>query len=268
MSKLYTLNDGSSVTQEQLDHWNRWLAKAGGPQQVIQWALQTFPRLYQTTAFGLSGLATVDMLAKLRTEDADVRVPLIFVDTLHHFPQTLALLAQVQERYYTPAGMQIEVFRPAGCATEQEFAAEHGDFLWQRDEDRYDYLTKAEPARRAYRTLGCTAVFTGRRRSQGAGRALLPFVEVDELNGIVKVNPLADWSFEQVWGYVRENKVPYNELVDLGYRSIGDYHSTEPVKEGEDERAGRWRGSAKTECGIHETSRFAKYLESASESAT
>ncbi|QLL33728.1 hypothetical protein HG536_0F00530 [Torulaspora globosa] len=263
-SRVFRLNNGVSVTQEQLDHWNRWLSKTSGPQEVIRWAVMTFPHLYQTTAFGLTGLATIDMLAKLRSEDSEVQVPLIFVDTLHHFPQTLDLLAVVQERYYTPVGQQVAVFRPEGCASEKEFAAAHGEFLWERDEDKYDFLVKAEPARRAYKSLGCTAVFTGRRRSQGAARSALQFVEVDELNGIVKINPLADWTFDQVRQYVDDNNVPFNELLNYGYRSIGDYHSTAPVQDGEDERAGRWKGKNKTECGIHETSRFAKYLESTS----
>lgn len=265
LNKVYQLNNGISVSQEQVDHWNRWLAKTSGPEEVVRWAVMTFPYLFQTTAFGLTGLATIDMLAKLRSEDSDVKVPLIFVDTLHHFPQTLDLLKVVQEKYYTPVGQRISIFRPEGCSTEKEFAATHGDFLWEKDDDKYDYLVKVEPARRAYRQLRCTAVFTGRRRSQGAARSSLQFVEIDELNGIIKINPLADWSFDQVKAYIDKNSVPFNELLNYGYRSIGDYHSTVPVQEGEDERAGRWKGKSKTECGIHETSRFAKYLETASE---
>lgn len=268
VNEVFRLNNGVCVTRAQLDHWNQWLSKASGPLDVIRWALMSFPNLYQTTAFGLTGLATIDMLAKLRSEDTDVEVPLIFIDTLHHFPQTLDLLAIVQERYYTPVGQQISVFRPESCSTEKEFAEAHGDFLWERDDDKYDYLVKVEPARRAYQTLGCTAVFTGRRRSQGAARSSLQFVEIDELNGIIKINPLADWTFDQVKQYIDDNSVPCNELLNYGYRSIGDYHSTEPVKEGEDERAGRWKGKNKTECGIHETSRFAKYLETTSTSTS
>lgn len=262
--KVYTLRNDVVVTQEQLDHWNRSLAKVSHPMQVLEWALMTFPRLFQTTAFGLTGLATIDMLAKLREKDAALRVPLIFIDTLHHFPQTLDLLAKVQEQYYTPAGQQISVFQPEGCADEQQFAAKHGDFFWDKDDDKYDFLVKVEPARRAYQSLGCLAVLTGRRKSQGAARSNLQFVEVDELNKILKINPLANWTFDEVKSYIDEHKVPYNELLDLGYRSIGDYHSTAPVKEGEDERAGRWKGKTKTECGIHETSRFAQYLQDSS----
>ncbi|CCD26917.1 phosphoadenylyl-sulfate reductase (thioredoxin) NDAI_0J00250 [Naumovozyma dairenensis CBS 421] len=202
------------------------------------------------------------MLSKISSKlnDNAKLVPLIFIDTLHHFPQTLDLLKRVEEKYYTPRDQKINVFQPRDATTETEFANKYGDFLWESDEDKYDFLVKVEPAHRAYNSLGVTAVFTGRRKSQGAARSELQFVEIDELNGIIKINPLANWDFNQVKNYIDENNVPYNELLDLGYRSVGDYHSTQPVKEGEDERAGRWKGKTKTECGIHETSRFAQFL--------
>lgn len=96
-TKVYHLNNDISVTQEQLDHWNRSLSKLQNPQEILRWAIVTFPHLYQTTAFGLTGLATIDMLAKLRQErEKATMVPLIFLDTLHHFPQTLDLLKTVQ----------------------------------------------------------------------------------------------------------------------------------------------------------------------------
>ncbi|CAR27560.1 hypothetical protein ZYGR_0N00410 [Zygosaccharomyces rouxii] len=256
-SMSYHLNDGTVVTQEQLDHWNQGLSSLQSPQQVLQWALLTFPHLCQTTAFGLTGLATVDMLDKLTDSKM---VPLIFIDTLHQFPQTLDLLKKVEDRYYAPSGQKVHIFKPQGCNTEVEFAQMHGDFLWDLDEEKYDFLVKVEPAHRAYKELKCAAVLTGRRKTQGTSRSQLQFIELDALNGIVKINPLALWDFNQVNNYIRENNVPYNELLDLGYKSIGDYHSTQPVKEGEDERAGRWKGKTKTECGLHETSRFAQYL--------
>lgn len=107
-------------------------------------------------------------------------------------------------------------------------------------------------------------MLTGRRKSQGGARAALPVIEVEELSGIIKINPLWNWDFAQVKAYITENAVPYNELLDLGYKSIGDWHLTVAVADGEDERSGRWKGKAKTECGIHETSRFAQYLASTS----
>ena len=175
-------------------------------------------------------------------------VPLIFIDTLHHFPETLSLLDAVKRRYPTA---EFNIFTPKGTPTESEFVAKHGPNLWSRNESLYDYLVKVEPARRAYDQLNVRAVLTGRRKSQGGARGSLDVIEIDE-TGLIKVNPLANWSFKQVESYIRTRKLPYNELLDKGYRSVGDWHSTLPVKEGEDERAGRWKGQQKTECGLHE----------------
>jgi phosphoadenosine phosphosulfate reductase len=215
----------------------------------------SLPNLYQTTAFGLTGLVTIDMLSKLPTASS---VELIFLDTLHHFPETLALVDRVRTRYPTT---KLHIIQPLDATNADTFAARYGAQLWATDDERYDYVAKVEPAQRAYATLGVRAVLTGRRRSQGGARGDLDVVEVDDDTGLVKVNPLANWSFEQVRAYVRENHVPYNELLDRGYKSVGDWHSTQPVAEGEDERAGRWKGTAKTECGIHnKASRYAQFL--------
>lgn len=261
-NKIYQLNNNVTVTQEQLDHWNKYLSYLETPQDILKWSIITFPHLYQTTAFGLTGLATIDMLSKLHKENSELYpiVPLIFIDTLHHFPQTLDLLKIVQETYYTPYDSQINVFRPKGLNSEAEFANKYGEMLWEKDDLKYDFLAKVEPASRAYKELNVTVVFTGRRRSQGAARSNLKYVEVDEMNGILKINPLMLWTFDEVNEYIERNNIPRNELLQYGYRSIGDYHSTQPVAEGEDERAGRWKGRAKTECGIHETSKFAQFL--------
>ncbi|KAK6455336.1 Phosphoadenosine phosphosulfate reductase [Scheffersomyces xylosifermentans] len=235
------------------------------PQEIIQWTLITFPNLYQTTAFGLTGLVTVDMISKLKTagqgESGEGAHPidLIFIDTLHHFPQTYDLVANIQKKY----NPKIHIFKPLNVETEQEFTAEYGDSLWETNDSYYDFLVKVEPAQRAYKQLNVTAVLTGRRKSQGGARGTLPVLEIEESSGIIKVNPLCNWDFKQVKEYVDQNKVPYNELLDLGYKSIGDWHSTVPVAEGEDERSGRWKGKAKTECGIHETSKFAHFLKQA-----
>lgn len=175
-------------------------------------------------------------------------IPLIFIDTLHHFPETLNLLNTVKTHYPTA---EINVFTPEDTPTVSDFVAKHGQELWKRNEALYDYIVKVEPARRAYAQLDVRAVLTGRRKSQGGARGSLDIIEIDE-TGLIKVNPLANWSFKQVESYIREHNVPYNALLDRGYRSVGDWHSTAPVKEGEDERAGRWKGQQKTECGLHE----------------
>lgn len=226
------------------------------PQDVLRWCITTLPNLYQTTAFGLTGLAITDMLSKLDVPRPQV-VDLIFLDTLHHFKETLSLVDRVRQKY---PNLTVHVFKPLGAETEEEFAQKYGERLWETNDERYDWLAKVEPAQRAYRELKVDAVLTGRRRSQGGKRGDLDVLEIDEA-GLIKVNPLANWSFDQVRQYVKDNGVPYNELLDRDYKSIGDYHSTKPVKENEDERSGRWQGQAKTECGIHNPrSKYAQFL--------
>lgn len=238
-----------SLTQEHIDHLNKTLTSLSA-EEILTWAAITFPNLYQTTAFGLTGLVILDMISKTKPVD------LIFIDTLHHFPQTIDLVKKVEAKY----NPKLHIYKPVGVTSETEFAKKHGDSLWEADDQLYDFLVKVEPLQRAYKELRVNAVLTGRRKSQGGARAALPVIELEESSGIIKINPLWDWDFARVKAYIDENQVPYNELLDLGYKSIGDWHSTVPVAEGEDERSGRWKGQAKTECGIHQTSRFAKYM--------
>ncbi|KAK5076483.1 3'-phosphoadenylsulfate reductase [Lithohypha guttulata] len=226
------------------------------PQDILRWCITSLPQLFQTTAFGLTGLVTLDMLSKLKIPRPQM-VDLIFIDTLHHFKETLDLVDKVRERYPL---VNVHVVKPAGAENSQEFATKYGDRLWETDGDQYDYLVKVEPAQRIYRELDIHAVLTGRRRSQGGKRGDLPIIEVDEA-GLIKINPLANWSFQQVKRYITENDVPYNVLLDRGYKSVGDWHSTQPVADGEDERSGRWKGQTKTECGIHNPrSKYAQFL--------
>lgn len=240
----------------------------------------SLPGLYQTTAFGLTGLVTLDMLSHMK---GPLRRPinLIFLDTLYHFDETLDLVDRVRSRY---PDIIIHVYKPDGCSSAADFETMHGYNLWETKDDLYDYLAKVEPAQRAYSELNVRAVLTGRRRSQGGKRGDLDIIQVDDA-GLIKVNPLANWTFKQVQEYVRKHNVPYNELLDFGYKSIGDWHSTRfvsfftfhffflagpppctnrlisPVLEGEDERSGRWKGTSKTECGIHnDRSKYAEFL--------
>jgi phosphoadenosine phosphosulfate reductase len=227
------------------------------PQDILRWCIITLPELFQETAFGLSGLATIDMLSKLSVGPISPSINLIFMDTLHHFDETLALVEKIETKY--PSSI-VHVFKPEGCDNADDFAAKYGDNLWEKNEELYDWKAKVEPSERAYAELNVKAVLTGRRKTQGGKRGNLDIVEVDDA-GLIKVNPLANWTFDQVADYIRENDVPYNELLDQGYKSIGDWHSTQPVAPGEDERAGRWKGRAKTECGIHNPkSRYAMFL--------
>ena len=182
---------------------------------------------------------------------------LIFLDTLHHFSETLDLVDRVQERYPQAT---LHVYKPEKASTTSDFNAIYGERLWERDEELYDWVAKVEPAQRAYRNLQVQPVLTGRRLSQGGKRDEMDVIEVDEA-GLIKINPFANWTFEQVRNYIDNNHVPSNELLEHGYKSVGDWHSTQPTQEGEDERAGRWKGREKTECGIHnKRSRYAQLL--------
>ena len=198
------------------------------------------------------------MLSKLQTESPSLpSIDAIFLDTLYHFQETLDLVEKAKARY---PNVTQHIYKPEGVSTTAEFEARHGKELWKTSPNLYDWVAKVEPAQRAYSDLNVAAVLTGRRRSQGAKRESLDVIEVDEA-GLIKINPLASWSFKQVQDYIVENCVPYNELLDRGYKSVGDWHSTEAVKEGEDERAGRWKGQQKTECGIHnKRSKYAQFL--------
>lgn len=205
---------------------------------IIEWAVRTVEsgRLIVSTSFGPSGMVNLHVLAQVAPE-----VPVVFIDTLYHFKETLEHAALVQ-RYY---GLDVRTYRPA--ETREDFEREHGERLWERDIDLFHKLTKVEPMARALE--GVSGWMTGRRRDQSATRAALPIVEVGEH---IKINPVARWGRGDVWRFILDNDVPYNPLHDLGYASIGDEPLTTPVHLGEDERAGRWRGQARVECGLHD----------------
>ncbi|KAI7891211.1 phosphoadenosine phosphosulfate reductase [Mucor mucedo] len=239
------IQSGADLSPETLKQLNEYLAKLE-PTEVLEWAINCLPNLYQTTAFGLTGLATLDIINKISVDRNQSHiVPLIFLDTLYHFKETLELAERCKETYNVP----LKVFKPMQCTTTADFETEYGQKLWETDEDSYDYLIKVEPARRAYEELNVKSVITGRRRSQKGDREAIPILEVDG-TGLIKLNPLAYWDFQQVWTYIRANEVPYNALIDQGYKSIGDWHSTH-APNGGDERSGRWSGQQKTECGLH-----------------
>lgn len=226
---------------------------------ILRFCKIFFPNLYQSTAFGLTGLVTVDMLSKIDAESPNPQpIDLIFLDTLYHFQETYDLVERVKARY----NVRVHVFKPADVETTSQFEELYGEKLYETSSELYDWIAKVEPLQRAYTELKVAAVLTGRRRSQGGQRGDIGVIELDEERGVVKINPLANWTFAQVQDYIKEHNVPYNALLDRGYKSVGDWHSTVPVGEGEDERAGRWKGQDKTECGIHnKQSRYAQWLE-------
>jgi len=209
-----------------------------GPADVIRWAAGAGPegRVAMSSTFGVGGMILLHIL-----HEEQIRLPILFVDTLYHFPETLEHAARVAERYR----LDLRILTPA--PSRLAFEEMHGERLWEVDEARFHHLTKVEPMQRALE--GFDVWVTGRRRDQSPTRAALPVLERTSL---LKVNPLAGWSLEQVWDFIRKHDVPYHPLHDQGYASIGDEPLTTPVQPGEHERAGRWRGSERLECGLHQ----------------
>jgi len=211
------------------------------------------PDLWQVTSFGPSGMVIIHHLLKL-----NIKPNIIFLDTLHHFDETIEHASNVTKTY----SLNVHWFRCEKASSKQDFERMYGTQLWKTDPDHYDWLVKVEPLERALRKMEVQAWITGRRRSQGGERKNLEILEYDPSNiGLLKVNPLAYWSYEQVWAYVRSNMLLYNPLHDQGYKSVGDVHSTKPVSFADEEREGRfWHDPCKTECGIHSKNRPVKIL--------
>jgi phosphoadenosine phosphosulfate reductase len=214
-------------------------AEAWRPERVLEWAFDTFgERVAISSAFGAEGMALIDIASRVRQN-----FRLFTLDTEFLFPETYNLMDQVEQRY----GITIERVYPLNSPEEQERV--HGPSLWQRNPDQCCNLRKVEPLRRKLGEL--QAWITSIRRDQTATRAGAGKIEWDQKFGLVKINPIADWSSKQVWQYIREHDVPYNELHERSYPSIGCTHCTRAVRPGEDPRAGRWAGLSKTECGLH-----------------
>jgi phosphoadenosine phosphosulfate reductase len=206
---------------------------------LLQWSLSTFgDRVAQITSFGPTGMVILDHLARLSPG-----IHIITLDTQFLFEETYRLWEAVQRRY----PIRLEIRRPA--LTPEAQAQQYGPQLWQTAPNQCCHLRKVISLREVL--AGLDAWFTGLRRDQSPTRAHLDLVTWDNKYGLVKINPLANWTRGQVWSYILEHKVPYNVLHDRGYASIGCTHCTHPTTNPGDERSGRWQGLAKTECGIH-----------------
>ena len=213
------------------------------PERIVAWMLERFAgrRLVVTTGFGMEGCALVDMVARHGRA-----VPVIWLDTGFLFPETLRLRDRLAARY-----PHLAFERRGTGLTPEEQEARHGAELWRRDPDACCRLRKVDPMREALE--GADVWVTGVTRSQSPARARTRVVEWDWQYHVLKVSPLAAWDRAAVWDYVRANDVPYNELHERGYPTIGCTHCTLPVRVGIGgySREGRWAGSQKLECGLH-----------------
>lgn len=209
------------------------------PEDVLQWAFETFGSdVAMATGFGPSGVALMHLVSRIN-RDATV----FYLDTDLLFPETHDLKRQLADR------LGLTFTRVHSGLSLQDQSIEEGPNLWRTNPDRCCFLRKVQPLRRFLAPR--EAWITGIRRDQSPTRERIGIVGWDEANGLVKINPLANWTEEQVWQYVEINDLPYNALHDRGYPSLGCIPCTKPVSEDEDPRAGRWQGHDKLECGIH-----------------
>jgi phosphoadenosine phosphosulfate reductase len=215
------------------------VAETWTPQELLQWAFKTFGNAVEmASGFGVEGMALIDIATRINP-----KLRVFTVDTDFLFPETYDLIERVERRY----GLQVERLR--STLTPEDQAEIYGEALWKTNPDQCCFLRKVAPL--AEKLSGLRAWITAIRRGQTSVRAKARKVEWDEKFQLIKVNPIVDWSNEQVWNYVRSHDVPYNPLHDSDYPSIGCTHCTRAVRPGEDARAGRWAGSQKTECGLH-----------------
>ncbi|MBS0169307.1 MAG: phosphoadenylyl-sulfate reductase [Nitrospira sp.] len=212
------------------------------PWEVLAYALKAHRhRIVLACSFGAEDVALVDMVHRI-----DPETPLFYLDTDFLFPETLEVRDRIIARYGLKPAQVIQV-KP--LLTPEQQAAEHGEALWASKPDQCCEIRKIEPLTRVlahYR-----AWITGIRRDQAPTRANAGLVEWDKKFQLIKFNPLARWTSEQVWMYLQLHEVPYNTLHDRNYPSIGCTHCTAPVLPGDDPRSGRWKNFGKTECGLH-----------------
>ena len=215
--------------------------------ELLGWALERFrPRIALASSFGAEDVVLIDLLMEL-----DPRARVFTLDTGRLHSETYALAQALRDRY----GLAIDVYFPRTEALEAMVRAHGVNLFYASVENRKLCcgVRKVEPLGRALE--GLDAWITGLRREQAATRGRVRKVEIDaDHGGILKLNPLADWSWDRVWGYIRDHAVPYNALHDEGFPSIGCAPCTRAVRPGEDLRAGRWwweQDAAAKECGLH-----------------
>ena len=217
---------------------------AESTEQILAWASQRFgARAGIGTSFQGAGLVMMDLAKK-----NGLRFPVFTLDTGLLFPETLALKKRLEDYFdFAIEGLQPDL-------TVEQQAAAQGPELWKRDPDLCCTMRKVLPLQSKLSELDCW--ITGLRRQQSDTRSSIGIIEVyvaDEATSreIAKLNPMANWSRDAVWKYLHDHKIPYNPLHDQGYRSIGCWPCTNKSAAGENERAGRWTGFNKVECGIH-----------------
>src|SRR5690349_21379526 len=202
--------------------------ESASPSKIIRWAVDNFaPHLCLTAS--MTDAVLVDLAVKVYEP-----IEVVFIDTGYHFPETLETVEKVRRKY----GLNLRMMT----------VPTHDEDLWKVDPENCCSAVKVGQLDRAL--AGKEAWMSGLRRDEAETRMNAPIVARD-LRGLIKVNPLANWTALDVEGYIKDHDVPVNPLIAQGYPSIGCWPCTKPVAEGEDPRSGRWAGQDKTECGLH-----------------
>lgn len=215
-------------TEEELAELNRRF-ETEPARRIVEWAVENFSP-YLALAASMQDAVLIDIATRV-----DPAIEVVFIDTGYHFPETLETVERVRRRY----GLNLRIMT----------VPPHDEELWKVDPENCCSAVKVGQLDRAL--AGKAAWMSGLRRVEAPTRAEAPIVGRD-VRGLVKVNPLATWTDEDVWSYIRAHDVPYNPLLDRGYLSIGCKPCTQPTPPGGHPRDGRWAGRAKTECGMHE----------------
>ena len=210
------------------------------PEDLLKWTIEHFgvDKIVMGTGFGAPGVVLLDILKKVNKN-----VDIFYIDTGVLFKETYELKNQLESHY----NMKFKRFSTQIPMERQRQL--YGDELWNRDPNLCCNIRKVMPLKKALSSYDVW--ITGIRKSQTQMRKDSVAIEYDERYNVTKINPLISWTHEKVWNYIEENKLPFNKLHKEGYPSLGCTHCTTTVNPGEDDRAGRWRGSGKTECGLH-----------------
>ncbi|WP_423801952.1 phosphoadenylyl-sulfate reductase [Neobacillus sp. SAB-20_R2A] len=210
---------------------------------ILKWAYQEYDgeEIVYACSFGAEGMVLIDLIHKVSKQ-----AKIIFLDTGLHFSETYELINQVKDRY---PSLNITMIEPKLTLLEQ--AKEHGEELWCHNPNLCCQIRKVAPLKEALQ--GVKAWISGLRREQSAIRSKTQYINKDEKFQNIKICPLIHWTWDDILTYIDLNKLPYNPLHDNGYPSIGCAPCTQPVTDSGDQRAGRWAGQSKTECGLHLT---------------
>ena len=211
-----------------------------GAYQILNWAYKTYgDDIVYSCSFGAESMVLIDLISQIKP-DAQI----VFLDTDLHFQETYDLIDRVRDKY---PQLRIKMKKPE--LTLEEQAEKYNPALWKNNPNQCCYIRKIKPLEEVL--SGAVAWVSGLRRAQSPTRANTDFINKDERFKSVKVCPLIYWTEDEVWDYIKSNDLPYNELHDQHYPSIGCIPCTAPVFDSNDSRAGRWSNFEKTECGLH-----------------